>query len=188
MTRRRVFVIAGEYSASPRDLTPEKRRRDFFGGPHPELAPEQVAHVFFRYPNRSEDGRTKPEDWERAFGIREPVALPDLLASAAHRALTTLHTLTGRDWRRTCDSITDMLVTSMPGLDPNERVNVGLVPQALQIQLGLSSRARAQFVVGTSDSGAQAFSEAVRAARTAEQPATILVLAGQIIPGGYVSQ
>src|SRR6267142_1571901 len=157
MTRRRVFVIAGEYSASPRDLTPEKRRRDFFGGPHPELAPEQVA-------------------------------LPDLLASAAHRALTTLHTLTGRDWRRTCDSITDMLVTSMPGLDPNERVNVGLVPQALQIQLGLSARARAQFVVGTSDSGAQAFSEAVRAARTAEQPATILVLAGQIIPGGYVSQ
>ncbi len=188
MTRRRVFVITGEYSASPRDLTPDRRRRDFFGGPHPELKPEQVAHVFFRYPNRSEDGRTKPEDWERAFGIREPVALPDLLASAAHRALTTLHTLTGRDWRRTCDSITDMLVTSMPGLDPNERVNVGLVPQALQIQLGLSARARSQFVVGTSDSGAQAFSEAVRMARTAEQPATILVLAGQIIPGGYVSQ
>src|SRR5262249_32317701 len=113
---------------------------------------------------------------------------PDLLASAAHRALTTLHTLTGRDWRRTCDSITDMLVTSMPGLDPNERVNVGLVPQALQIQLGLSARARSQFVVGTSDSGAQAFAAAVRMARTAEQPATILVLAGQIIPGGYVSQ
>jgi len=133
MTRRRVFIIAGEYSASPRDLTPEKRRRDFFGGPHPELKPEEVTHLFFRYPNRSDDGRTRPEDWEKAFGIREPVALPDLLASAAHRALTTLHTLSGRDWRRTCDSITDMLVTSMPGLDPNERVNIGLVPQALQV-------------------------------------------------------
>jgi hypothetical protein len=188
MTRRRVFVVAGEYSASPRDLTPARRRRDFFGGPHPELRSEEVSHLFFRYPNRSDDGRTRPEDWERAFGIREPVALPDLLASAAHRALTTLHELTGRDWRRTCHSITDMLVTSMPGLDPNERVNIGLVPQALQIQLGLSARARAQFVVGTSDSGAQAFAEAVRAARTAEGPATILVLAGQIIPGGYVSQ
>jgi hypothetical protein len=188
MTRRRVFVVAGEYSASPRDLTPERRRRDFFGGPHPELRPEEVTHLFFRYPNRGDDGRTRPDDWEKAFGIREPVALPDLLASAAHRALTTLHALTGRDWRRTCDTITDMLVTSMPGLDPNERVNIGLVPQALQVQLGLSARARAQFVVGTSDSGAQAFSEAVRAARTAERPATILVLAGQVIPSGYVSQ
>src|SRR5205823_13239434 len=55
-------------------------------------------------------------------------------------------------------------------------------------QLGLSPRTRAQFVVGTSDSGAQAFAEAVRSARNAERPATILVLAGQIIPGGYVSQ
>jgi hypothetical protein len=188
MTRRRVFVVTGEYSASPRDLIPARRRRDFFGGPHPELRPEEVSHLFFRYPNRGDDGRTGPEDWEKAFGIRDPVALPDLLASAGHRALTTLHALTGRDWRHTCDSITDMLVTSMPGLDPNERVNIGLVPQALQVQLGLSARARAQFVVGTSDSGAQAFAEAVRAARTAERPATMLVLAGQIIPSGYVSQ
>lgn len=188
MTRRRVFVVAAEYSASPRDLPPERRRRDFFGGPHPELGPDESSHLFFRYPNRSDDGRTKPEEWQKAFGIREPIVLPDLLASAAHRALTTLHTLTGADWRRTCESITDMLVTAMPGLDPNERVNIGLVPQALQVQLGLSPRARAQFVVGTSDSGAQAFAEAVRVARNAERPATILVLAGQIIPGGYVSQ
>src|SRR6185295_13298437 len=151
MTRRRVFVVAAEYSASPRDLPAARRRRDFFGGPHPALKPQETARLFFRFPNRGDDGRTKPEDWERAFGIREPVALPDLLASAAHRALTTLHELTGADWRRTCDSITDMLVTSMPGLDPNERVNIGLVPQALQIQLGLSTRTRAQFVVGTSD-------------------------------------
>jgi hypothetical protein len=188
MTRRRVFVVAAEYSASPRDLPPARRRRDFFGGPHPPLRPQEASRLFFRFPNRGDDGRTKPEDWEKAFGIREPVSLPDLLASAAHRALTTLHELTGADWRRTCDSITDTLVTSMPGLDPNERVNIGLVPQTLQVQLGLSARTRAQFVVGTSDSGAQAFSEAVRAARTAESPATILVLAGQIIPSGYVSQ
>src|SRR5581483_11260095 len=188
MARRRVFVVAAEYSASPRNLPPERRRRDFFGGPHPELGPHESSHLFFRYPNRSDDGRTKPEEWQKAFGIREPIVLPDLLASAAHRALTTLHVLTGGDWRRTCESITDMLVTAMPGLDPNERVNIGLVPQTLQVQLGLSPRARAQFVVGTSDSGAQAFAEAVRAARNAEHPATILVLAGQIIPSGYVSQ
>lgn len=187
--RRRVFVVAGEYSASPRDLPPARRRRDFFGEPHPELTRQETARLFFRYPNRGEDGRTRAEDWQRAFGISEPVALPDLLASAAHRALTTLHTLAGRgDYLRTCESITDMLVTSMPGLDPNERVNIGLVPQALQVQLGLSPRARAQFVVGTSDSGAQAFAEAVRAARSSERPATVLVLAGQIIPSGYVSQ
>ena len=187
--RRRVFVVASEYSANPRFLTPERRRRDFFGAPRPEPTREETTHCFFRFPNRGEDGRTKPEDWQRAFGITEPAALPDLLASAAHRALTTLHRLLGAaDYRRTCESVTDMLVTSMPGLDPNERVNIGLVPQALQIQLGLSPRARAQFVVGTSDSGAQAFSEAVRSARNAEGPATILVLAGQVIPSGYVSQ
>src|SRR3954452_24038930 len=187
--RRRVFVVAGEYSESARDLAPARRRRDGVRAPHPQLAREEAARLFFRYPNRGDDGRTKPDDWQRAFGIREPVALPDLLVSAAHRALTTLHALAGRgDYLRTCESVTDMLVTSMPGLDPNERVNIGLVPQGLQVQLGLSARARAQFVVGTSDSGAQAFSEAVRAARTAERPATILVLAGQVIPSGYVSQ
>ncbi|HEY2031024.1 MAG TPA: hypothetical protein VGH20_17625, partial [Myxococcales bacterium] len=78
--------------------------------------------------------------------------------------------------------------TSMPGLDPYERLNIGLLPQGLQVLLGLSPRARSQFVVGTSDSGAQAFAEAVRTARTAERPSTILVLAGQVIPAGYASQ
>jgi len=186
--RRRVFIVAGEYSAGPRHLPPERRRREFFAGPHPPPAPAEIARAFFRFPNHGDDGRTRPEDWEQAFGIREPVGLLDLLASAAHRALTTLHELVGGDYRRVCESITHMLVTSMPGLDPNERVNIGLVPQALQVLLGLSPRARAQFVVGTSDSGAQAFSQAVRAARSEEEPATILVLAGQIIPGGYASQ
>ncbi len=187
--RRRVFVVAGEYSANPRDLPPARRRRDFLGAPHPDLSREEATRLFFRYPNRGDDGRTKPDDWQRAFGIREPIALPDLLASAAHRALTTLHALAGRaDYRRTCETITDMLVTSMPGLDPNETLNVGLVPQALQVQLGLSPRSRAQFVVGTSDSGAQAFAEAVRMARNSDRPVTVLVLAGQIIPSGYVSQ
>src|SRR2546428_13388259 len=119
MTRRRVFVVAAEYRASPRVRPPAGRRRDFFGGPHPELRPAEAAHLFFRYPNRGEEGRTRPDDWKNAFGISEPIALPDLLASAAHRALTTLHVLTDADWRRTCDSITDMLVTAMPGLDPN---------------------------------------------------------------------
>lgn len=186
--RRRVFIVTSEYSASPRDLPAERRRRDFFAGPRPEPKPAEIPRQFFRYPNRGEDGRTRAEDWQRAFGISEPVGLLDLLASAAHRALTTLHSLTGGDYRRTCESVTDMLVTSMPGLDPIEGVNIGLVPQALQVLLGLPPRVRAQFVVGTSDSGAQAFAEAVRAARTAEGPHTTLVLAGQIIPAGYISQ
>jgi hypothetical protein len=186
--RRRVFIVSAEYSASPRDLPQERRRRDFFAGPRPDPKGSEIARQFFRYPNRGEEGRTHPEDWQRTFGISEPVGLLDLFASAAHRAITTLHSLTGGDYRRTCESITDMLVTSMPGLDPIERVNIGLVPQALQVLLGLPPRVRAQFVVGTSDSGAQAFSEAVRAARTAEGPQTTLVLAGQIIPSGYVSQ
>src|SRR5262249_17843162 len=38
------------------------------------------------------------------------------------------------------------------------------------------------------DSGAWAFAQAVRAARSAERGATVLVVAGQIIPSGYASQ
>jgi hypothetical protein len=186
--RRRVFIVAGEYSANPRDLPPERRSRDFYFGPHPTPAREQMSRLFFRYPNRGDEGRIRPEDWERAFGLAKPLGLPELFASAAHKALTTLYELQGGDYRRTCESITDMLVTSMPGLDPYERLNIGLVPQGLQVLLGLSPRARSQFVVGTSDSGAQAFAEAVRTARTAERPSTILVLAGQVIPAGYASQ
>jgi hypothetical protein len=186
--RRRVFIVAGEYSANPRDLPPERRGRDFYFGPHPEPAREQMTRLFFRYPNRGEEGRIRGEDWQRAFGLSKPLGLPELFASAAHKALTTLHELQGGDYRRTCESITDMLVTSMPGLDPYERLNIGLVPQGLQVLLGLSPRARSQFVVGTSDSGAQAFAEAVRMARSSERPATILVLAGQVIPAGYASQ
>jgi hypothetical protein len=67
-------------------------------------------------------------------------------------------------------------------------MNVGLVPQTLQATLQLPRRARCQFVAGTSDSGAWAFAQAVRAARLAERGATVLVLAGQIIPSGYASQ
>jgi hypothetical protein len=186
--RRRVFIVAGEYSANPRDLPPERRSRDFYYGPHPTPAREQMSRLFFRYPNRGDEGRIRPEDWQRAFNLSKPLGLPELFASAAHKALTTLHELQGGDYRRTCESITDMLVTSMPGLDPYERLNIGLVPQGLQVLLGLSPRARSQFVVGTSDSGAQAFAEAVRTARTAERPSTILVLAGQVIPAGYASQ
>src|SRR2546427_12637794 len=111
MTRRRVFVVAAEYSASPRDLPPARRRRDFFGGPHPELRPAEAAHPFFRYPNRGDGGRPRPDDWKNAFGISEPIALPDLLASAGHPALTPLHVLTGSGCRRTRGSTTDMLAT-----------------------------------------------------------------------------
>src|SRR5207302_5627939 len=186
--RRRVFVVAGEYSANPRHLSRERRQRDFFSHPLPELPREEVTRLFFRFPNRSDDGRTRPEDWQRDFSISEPVGLNDLFASAAHRALSSLHALLGGDYRRTRDSLTDLFVPSIPGLEPNERMNIGLVAPALRAVLGLSPRLRAQYVVGTSDSGAWAFAQAVRTARNAERPATILVLAGQIIPAGYVSQ
>ena len=186
--RRRVFVVAGEYSANPRHLPPERRKRAFLAEPHPELTDEEVTRLFFRFPNRSEDGRTRPEDWKREFALSAPIGLNDLFASAAHRALTSLYRLTSTDYRATRDSITDLFVTSMPGLDPNERMNIGLVPQALRAALALPPRVVAQYVVGTSDSGAWAFAQAVRAARNAEKPATIIVVAGQIIPAGYASQ
>jgi hypothetical protein len=187
--RRRVYVIVGEYSANPRHLPPERRSSEWLAEAAPEPPADELSQLFFRYPNRSEDGRAKPEDWEREFGLPSPVGLVDLLASSAHRALSSLHALLGeKAYRRTCERVTDLVVTSMPGLDPNERMNVGLVPQTLQAQLGLSRRANCQFVVGTSDSGAWAFAQAVRAARTSERPATVLVVAGQVIPAGYASQ
>ena len=186
--QRRVFVVAGEYSANPRHLTAERRGRDWLSEPHPELSDEEVARLFFRFPNRGEDGRAGPEDWQRAFGLESPIGLTDLFASAAHRALTSLHRIIGGDYSRTRDAITHLYVTSMPGLDPNERVNIGLVPQALRALLRLSRRVVAQYVVGTSDSGAWAFAQAVRAARSVDRPLTILVVAGQIIPAGYTSQ
>lgn len=186
--RRRVFVIAGEYSANPRQLPPEKRTRAWLSEPHPLLRDEEVTRLFFRFPNRSEDGRATPEDWRRDFAVESPVGLIDLFAAAAHRALTSLHQLSGGDYQVTRDAITHLYVTSMPGLDPNERMNIGLVPQGLRALLRLSRRVVAQYVVGTSDSGAWAFAQAVRAACNAERPVTILVVAGQMIPSGYLSQ
>jgi hypothetical protein len=189
--RRRVFVIGGEYGANPRHLPAERRSRAWLGALHDEPPQKELERLFFRYPNRSEDGRTRPEDWLREFGIDRPVGLSDLFASAAARALGSLHRLLGgsaADYEKTRDAITDLYVTAMPGLDPNERTNIGLVPQMLKGMLGLSPRTRAQFLVGTSDAGAWAFAQAVRAARLSERPATILVLAGQLIPSGYASQ
>ncbi|MGZ3479407.1 MAG: hypothetical protein ACXU81_03595 [Myxococcaceae bacterium] len=187
--RRRVFVVAGEYGSNPRFMTAGRRSPEFLSEPAPEPEAAELARLFFRYPNRSDDGRARPADWERDFGVSEPVTLTDLLASAGHRALSSLHALLGDgSYRATCDRVTDLFVTCMPGLDPNERMNVGLVPQTLQATLQLSRRARCQFLAGTSDSGAWAFAQAVRAARSAERGATVLVLAGQIIPSGYASQ
>src|SRR5436309_104705 len=108
--RRRVFVIAGEYSANPRHLPPARRGRGFLAEPHPEVTDEEVTRLFFRFPNRSEDGRTRPEDWKREYGLDSPIGLNDLYASAAHRALTSLHRLTGGDYALTRDAITDLYV------------------------------------------------------------------------------
>jgi hypothetical protein len=181
--RRRVFVIAGEYSDHPRRLSPERRGREFLAehNAYPEDTAEN-ARLFFRQP-RSAD------DWARDFGLAEPVGLTDLLASAGHRSLCGLHTLLGaHDYAATRNLVDGLIVTAMPGLDPMEKVNVGLVPQRLRGVLDLASSCRSQFLVGTSDAGAWAFAEAVRAARTSERAVTLLVLAGQTIPGGYASQ
>ena len=43
--RRRVFVIAGEYSANPRHLPPSRRGRAFLAQPHPELTREEVTRL-----------------------------------------------------------------------------------------------------------------------------------------------
>src|SRR6202521_6378957 len=189
--RRRVFVVSGEYSANPRHLPPERRSRAWLSALHDDPPQAEFEKLFFRFPNRSEDGRARPEDWQREFNLERQVGLVDLFASAGHRALSSLHRQLGgaaKDFQDTRDAITDLFVTSMPGLDPNERTNIGLVPQMLKGMLGLAPRTRAQIVVGTSDSGAWAFAQAVRTARVAERPATILVLAGQLIPSGYASQ
>src|SRR5262249_56866463 len=134
--------------------------------PEPEAA--ELARLFFRSPNRSDDGRARPADWERDFGLSEPLTLTDLLASAGHRALSSLHALLGdRSYRATLDRVTDLFVTCMPGLDPNERMNVGLVPQTLQATLQLSRRARPPFLPRPPASRARALAPARPAPRAA---------------------
>ena len=146
--RRRVFIISAEYSANPRDLPPERRGRAFLCQPHGPLEEKELVRLFFRFPNKSEDGRTKPADWLRDFGLESPVGLNDLFASAAHRALTSLHELCGGEYGAVRDAISDLYVTSMPGLDPDERMNIGLVPQSLRALLNLPPRVHAQFPSG----------------------------------------
>src|SRR6266852_4741467 len=73
--RRRIFVVAGEYSANPRHLPPERRGKEWLMEPHPELADEEVTRLFFRYPNRRDDGHAKAEDWRREFGLESPPGL-----------------------------------------------------------------------------------------------------------------
>src|SRR6266849_2620586 len=144
---RRVFVVAGEYSANPRNITSDRRGRDWLAEPHPLLSEEEVTRLFVRFPNRAEDGRAEPEDWQRDFGLSSPIGLTDLFASAAHRTLTSLHQIVGGDYSRTREAISHLYVTSMPGLDPNERMNIGLVPPALRALLRLSRRVVAQYDV-----------------------------------------
>ena len=137
---RRVFVVSGEYAANPRHLTSDRRGRDWLSEPHRDLSAEEIARAFFRFPNRGEDGRAGPDDWNREFGLESPIGLTDLFASAAHRALTSLHRIIGGEYSRTREAITHLYVTSLPGLDPNERMNIGLVPQGLRALLGLPRR------------------------------------------------
>ncbi|MFT7621987.1 MAG: hypothetical protein ACI9WU_001152 [Myxococcota bacterium] len=168
----RVFVIAAEYSAHPRHLrTEEGALRDY-----EDYTPESTEQVFFKHP------RTR-EGWS-ALGRTEPVDLGDLLASAGHRALCALHdSLASPDYSATLKSVTDLWATTMPGIATQQTISPALIPQMLRAQLRLPFDSRCQFVVGTSDSGAWAFANAVRAAR--QTRATVLLTAGQIIPSGY---
>jgi hypothetical protein len=177
----RVFVVGAEYGAHPRELAPERRTRAFLAEyfDYPRSGPS-FERLFFRHP------RARAE-WAR-LGALEPVGLVDLLASAGHRALCTLAQRCAMSYEAVCASIDALIVTTMPGLDPGERVNVGVLPQRVRGLLGLPARCRCQLLVGTSDAGAWAFSEAVRLARADPTVRRMLVVAGQTIPSGYASQ
>ena len=79
--RRRVFIVAGEYSANPRDLGAVQRSPETYAQPYPAPTRAQMSRLFFRYPNRGDEDRVRAEDWKRAFGVDQPLGLADLLAS-----------------------------------------------------------------------------------------------------------
>lgn len=196
--RNRVYVVAAEYSAplsalsatgadTYRELSTDGRATDgqtTDGQTTDDRAAHQDQAALFREVFFSAPGDAG--NWQSIGALRVPT-LADLLTSAAHRALASLHDLCGRasygDTRR---SITDLLVASMPllGATPGSGINAGLVPLMLRSALGLDFECRCRFVAGTADSGAGGFASAVRIAQS--RPATVLVSAGQIIPSGYM--
>ncbi|WP_428268660.1 hypothetical protein [Haliangium sp.] len=176
--RHRVYVVAAEYSA-PLPVLARQTPADYRRAPA-HLADDEVERTVFTAP-------APGQSWAD-LGAPAAPTLTDLVASAGHRALATLHALTGASsFAETCWSVTDLLVTSMPllGAVPGS-VNTGLIPQMLRELLGLDFDCHCQFVSGTSDTGAGAFAGAVRIAQS--RPATILVTAGQMIPYGYRGQ
>ncbi|MCG8419994.1 MAG: hypothetical protein MJE77_18845 [Proteobacteria bacterium] len=187
--KHRVYLIASEYSA-PLALLSSMSAETYRTQP------------VVRSESDSSSRSDEPSPWQRLFfsapsqgqswadmGAARPPSLSDLLASAAHRALGSLHDLCGYDeYAETRSSITDLLVATMPllGTRPDSNVNTGLIPLMLRATLGLEFDCHCQFVSGTADSGASAFASAVRIAQS--RAATILVAAGQIIPSGYSGQ
>jgi len=175
-------VICGEYSAHPRSIEAGEQDalREFRSYPNEgEDWEREMTRLFFRYPRRA-------GGWAK-LGCEDPVDLSDLLASAGHRALASLHELLGEeDYTTTLRTVTDLMVTSMPGIAVHQVISPALIPQMLRALLRLPFDCRCQFVVGTSDSGAWAFANAVRAARKTKS--TILLAAGQMIPSGYAAQ
>ena len=182
--KHRVYVIASEYSAPL------------------ALLSRTPADVYRELPNPDADSDDDRTDWRELFfsapsegqswtdlGASQPPSLDNLLASAAHRAIGSLHDLCGHEsYNDTCRSISDLLVASMPllGSTPDSNVNPGLIPLMLRATLGLEFDCHCQFVAGTADSGASAFASAVRIAQS--RPSTILVTGGQIMPSGYTGQ
>ncbi|MEM9489312.1 MAG: hypothetical protein AAGC55_09215, partial [Myxococcota bacterium] len=179
----RVYVIAAEYSAPLSQLsrTPIENYRAIDPDEAAESEPAMWRKLFFSAPGL---GQTWTD-----LGAATPPSLSDLLASAAHRALGSLHQLCGSDdYIETCWAISDLLVASMPmiGTIAGANVNAGLIPLMLRAALGLDFNCHCQFVAGTADSGASAFASAVRIAQS--RPATVLVAAGQLMPSGYTGQ
>ena len=202
--KHRVYVIASEYSA-PLALLGRTPDEAYAQAPQAEPASSGDVSVVRKAGTqaRSSDSRVgTPLPWQRLFfsapvegrswadqGALRPPSLGDLLASAAHRALGSLHALCGHDeYEETRQAITDLLVASMPllGNTPDSNVNPGLIPLMLRATLALELYCHCQFVAGTADSGASAFASAVRIAQS--RPATVLVAAGQIMPSGYTGQ
>ncbi len=85
---------------------------------------------------------------------------------------------------RCSHAINHLLVTTMPDLEGEISRRAINLPNRLKRALALSDRCQARLEIGSSDAGAALFASAVRQLRGLDAPATALVVAGQVLPGG----
>jgi hypothetical protein len=105
--------------------------------------------------------------------------LEALMLDAGRRAIAS----TGLG-ARCSHAINHLLVTTMPDLEGEISRRAINLPNRLKRSLALSDRCQARLEIGSSDAGAALFASAVRQLRGLDAPATALVVAGQVIPGG----